>query len=95
MRINVLNKEGMLTEEDRKAKLAHGCDHLTFETCLDLSEPIKIYSYGSTDKVSLTNYSKDIASFITWWTIIVLTDLNGFSGFHNVRFEPIGFTVIQ
>jgi hypothetical protein len=47
MRINVLNKPGMLTDEDRKQPLEHGCDHFTFKSCLDLSEPVQIIPYGT------------------------------------------------
>ena len=47
------------------------------------------------NKISLQNYSKDVASFICWWTHFVKKDLNGFSGFSHVKFEPQGFDVIQ
>ena len=93
-KINILNKVGLLTAEDRKEKLQHGCEHFTFETCLDLSEPIKVIPYGNETKVSLQNYSRDIARFFCWWTHFVQKDLNGFSGFSNVKFEPVGFTVV-
>jgi hypothetical protein len=93
-KINILNKVGLLTAEDRKAPLQHGCDYFTFETCLDLSEPIKVIPYGDPTEVSLQIYSRDIASFICWWTHFVKKDLNGFSGFSHVKFEPVGFVVV-
>jgi hypothetical protein len=93
-KINILNKVGMLTEEDRKAHLQHACNSLMFETCLDLSEPIKVIPYGNQKKVSLQEYSRDVASFICWWTHFVQKDLNGFSGFGHVKFEPVGFVII-
>jgi hypothetical protein len=70
-RLNILNKVGLLTEEDRKEPLHHGCDWFTFKTCLDLSEPIKVIPYGTRTEVSLEMYSRDIASFICWWTHFV------------------------
>lgn len=91
--INVLNKYGMLSKEDRKEKLEHGCRHFTFETCLDLSDPIRVIPYGSVTVLSIQDYSNDVASFIVWWTRMVMKDLNGFSGFGNVKFELVGFTL--
>lgn len=41
-KINILNKPGFLTTEDRKETLQHNCDHIEFTTCLDLSEPVKM-----------------------------------------------------
>lgn len=93
--MNILNKQGLLTTEDRKEKLKHGCNFFTFETCLDLSEPIKVIPYGTQKEYLLSSYSKDIASFICWWTHFIHKDLNGFSGFHNVKFEPVGFNVVN
>ena len=93
-RLNILNKVGLLTDEQRKAPLQHGCDHFTFETCLDLSEPVKIIPFGDPEEVSLEIYSRDVAMFICWWTHFVLKDLNGFSGFSNVKFQPVGFVVV-
>ena len=86
----------MLTAEDRKQKLEHGCKYFTFESCIDLSEPIKVKAYGGGGplaRYSIAQYSADVAAFISWWTVMVWKDLNGFSGFSNVKFEPIGFTL--
>lgn len=94
-RINILNKEGFLTDEDRKQPLWHGCEWLTFDTCLDLSEPIIVKAYGSPREVSLDMYSRDVASFITWWSYFVKRDLNGFSGFYHTKFVPVGFKIIE
>jgi hypothetical protein len=93
-KINILNKIGLLSVEDRKEKLQHGCNYLIFETCLDLSEPIKIRMFGNLAEISLNEYSKDVANFICWWTHFVQKDLNGFSGFSNIKFELIDFKVI-
>lgn len=95
MRINILNKQGLLTDEDQKAPLEHGCEWLSFKTCLDLSEPIKVYQYGSSGEVSLQHYSRDIANFIAWWTYFVREDLNEFSGFYNVKFELVDFEIVN
>jgi len=92
-KINILNKVGMLTEEDRKQPLEHGCNHFTFKTCIDLSQPIKVIPYGVSKEQSFQAYSQDIASFMVWWTNFVMEDLNGFSGFSHVKFELEGFTL--
>lgn len=92
-KVNILNKAGLLTEVDRKQPLTHGCRHFTFKSCLDLSEPIKVIPHGNYSEVRLETYSSQIASFISWWTHFVKKDLNGFSGFSNVKFEPVGFVV--
>jgi hypothetical protein len=94
-KINILNKVGLLTKEDRKAPLHHGCDYLQFETCLDLSEPVRVIPYGISKQITLQQYSKDVASFICWWTHFVQKDLNGFSGFSHVKFVPVGFEIVQ
>lgn len=41
-KINILNKPGLLSQEDRKKPLQQGCDYIEFTTCLDLSEPVKM-----------------------------------------------------
>jgi hypothetical protein len=92
-KINILNKVGYLTPEDRKQPLEHGCEYFTFKTCLDLSEPVKVIPYGQPEQYSIQQYSRDIASFICFWTHFVQKDLNGFSGFGGVKFEPIGFSI--
>jgi len=94
-KINILNKLSLLSDIDRKAPLQHGCDFFTFETCLDLSLPIKVIPYGNCTQFSLIHYTRDVAMFICWWTHFVQKDLNGFSGFCNVKFFPVGFTVLN
>jgi hypothetical protein len=91
--MNILNKQGMLSELDRKEKLVRTCDFVSFETCLDLSKPIEMVIYGK--EISLNNYSRDVASFISWWNEYVNEDLNGFTGFHNVQFIPLNFKIIM
>jgi hypothetical protein len=92
---NILNGYGYLTDEERKEKLEHGCNYFTFESCLDLSQTVRVIPYGNNDEYSLELYSRDLASFITWWSHFVLKDLNGFSGFHNVKFRPVGFKITK
>lgn len=94
-RINILNKPGMLTDVDRKQPLQHMCEHCNFETCLDLSEPIKVFVYGTRMELPVQLYTRDVASFISWWTENVLPDLNGFSGFHNIKFELQAFELVN
>lgn len=92
-KINILNKQGFLTDEDRKQPLEHGCEHFTFKSCLDLSKPIQIIPYGQRTFFTKDEYSTDLAMFIAWWSQFVLGDLNGFSGFSNVKFEFVNFTI--
>lgn len=98
MKTNILNKPGMLTDEDRKQPLEHGCNHFSFKTNLDLTEPIEVFPYGGVEGgtvKTVDQYSQDVASFICWWTNFVMKDLNGFSGFSHVKFKLIGFTLQQ
>lgn len=92
--MNILNKSGFLTDEDRKEPLERGCEYFTFKTNLDLSIPIKVIPHGIRNEYSIDQYSKDLASFISFWTHFIAKDLNGFSGFNNVKFELIGFKII-
>lgn len=95
-KINILNKEGMLTPEDRKQPLEHGCHDFTFKSCIDLSDGVDVIPYGSRKQFSLDQYSQDVASFICWWTHNVMKDLNGFSGFSHVKFRlPEGTELID
>lgn len=91
--INIFGGEGYLTDEQRKKPLQHGCEHLTFESCIDLSKPIRVIPYGNSKECSLQQYSRDVASFFCWWTNNVHKDLNGFSGLHSAKFELVGFTI--
>ena len=84
----------MLSSEDRKARLEHGCEYFTFKTCVDLTEPIIVTPYGNATKFSINSYSRDVASFICWWTNMVQIDLNGFSGFSNIEFKLVGFEIV-
>lgn len=93
-KFNILNKVGLLTDEDRKAPLERGCNHVTFKTCLDLSEPVKVIPYGNPKAISLKNYTEDVMSFTAWWVHFVRKDLNGFSGFSHVKFELVGFEIV-
>jgi hypothetical protein len=93
-KINILNKQGMLTDSDRKQPLTHGCNYFTFESCIDLSIGVKVIPFGNYDKYSVSHYSQDLASFMCWWNHFVMKDLNGFSGFSHVNFELVGFTLV-
>lgn len=90
---NILNKQGYLTDEDRKAPLERGENYFTFKTCLDLSVGVDVYPYGTRDTYDITSYSQDLASFICFWNHFVAKDLNGFPGFSHVKFNLIGFTI--
>jgi len=93
-RINVLNKQGILTDEDRKQEFVHGCNHVTFHTNLDLSVPIKVVPYGTSGKIKIDHYSQDLASFICYWEHFIKKDLNGFTGFSHVKFELDGLEIV-
>jgi hypothetical protein len=82
----------MLTQEDRKESLEHGCQYFTFKSCLDLSEPVIVTPYYcSNGFMDYEKYSQDLSSFMLWWTKFVFRDLNGFSGFSSVKFQFNGF----
>lgn len=91
--MNIFGGQGYLTDEERKKPLQHGCEHFTFESCLDLSEPVRVIPYGNTKEFPVELYSRDVASFMCWWTNNVHKDLNGFSGFHHTQFKLVGFTI--
>ena len=94
MRINILNKEGMLSTEDRKEKLCHIEGNFCFTSCLDLSKGVSITTlYG--DKETYRNYSQALSAFISWWRYFVMKDLNGFSGFGCIDFKFNGFKLIE
>lgn len=92
--INILSKLGFLTDDDRKSTLTHGCENFMFKTCLDLSDPIQVIPYSGRQQFTLQEYSQDVSSFICWWTNFILKDLNGFSGFTNLEFVLVDFTII-
>jgi hypothetical protein len=46
---------------------------------------------GNAPFYSVEVYSRDVASFISYWNYFVAKDLNGFSGFSHVKFELVGF----
>lgn len=93
-KINFLNKEGYLSDSDRKLPISHGCQSFMFESCVDLSIGVKVIPYGNLDKYSTNLYSQDLASFICWWVMNVLKDLNGFSGLDTINFELVGFKLV-
>ena len=92
-RLNILNKTGFLTDEDRKQPLTHQSNYFEFETCIDLSKGVRVIPYGNQSVFSVNDYSNDLAEFMIWWTNFVWKDLNGFSGFSHVKFELIGFNL--
>ena len=92
--LNIFGREGMLTEEDRIKNLEHGCEHVTFVSCIDLSEPIRVIPHGLAEEISVEMYTRDLASFICWWTNTIMCDLIGFSGFNNKKFELVGFKLV-
>ena len=93
-RINILNKEGLISDLDRKQPLSHGCGSFMFESCIDLSIGVKVTPYGNSDKYLINDYSQSLASFIGWWVMNVLKDLNGFPGIDTINFELVGFTLV-
>jgi len=94
-KLNILNREGMLTDEERKQPFTHGCQYMVFETCLDLSCGVKIIPYGTTKQLSVDQYSQDLASFIAYWTLMVRKSLNGFSGMSHVKFDLNGIELVD
>lgn len=93
--MNILNKQGILSESDRLEPLTHSCQYFTFETCIDLSIGVKVIPYGNFNKYKVSQYSQDLASFMCYWNQFIMKDLNGFSGFSHVQFELVGFTLVS
>lgn len=91
--MNLFGGKGYLTDEQRKKPFEHGCNHSTFKTNVDLSQGVEIIPYGTDGKLTLEQYSQDMASFITYWNQHVFNDLNGFSGFSHVKFYLKGSIV--
>jgi hypothetical protein len=94
-RINILNKPGMLTPEDRKQTFTHSCEHVTFYGKLDLSGEITVTKFGTVRELSYEQYSQDLAEFMVWWTNFVLIDLNGFHGLRNTKFKLVDFALTE
>jgi len=94
-KINILNKVGMFTDDDRKQPISHGCQYVTFYSNIDLSDGVKVVPYGTTGKLTIDQYSQDLASFMCWWNHFIMKDLNGFSGFSHINFELEGFEIIM
>jgi hypothetical protein len=92
--MNFFGGKDYLDDNQRKKILEHGCEYFTFKTCVDLSEPIQVIPYGNLNEFTLNQYSIDISNFICWWSNVILKDLNGVSGFNNLKFEPINFKII-
>lgn len=91
---NILNKSGLLTDEDVKEPFEYGGMHFTFKTNMDLSIPIKVIAYGRDGATyTLNQYSSDVANFTCYWTNVVMKKLNGFSGFYHVKFELVNFKI--
>ena len=93
-RCNIFGRRELLTKEDRKQSLEHGCNHFRFESNIDLSNGIRVIPYGSSKVFSAEDYSKDLMIFMVWWTKNILEDLNGFSGFSNIKFEFVDFKLV-
>lgn len=66
---NILGKRGLLSDTDKKASLIRGFDYVTFETCLDLSIGVKVVSHIQGSNISVENYSRDLASFVSLKTL--------------------------
>lgn len=95
MNFNIFGKQ--VSDEERKKPLEHGGDHFKFVSCVDLSKGVKVipYFFSSNTKYTVEEYSKDLGGFIIWWANNIYADLNGFSGFGNIKFEFVGFELIN
>ena len=91
---NFLNYQGYITDEDRKRPIEHRGDHLTFKSCVDLSQGIEV-TLSCGDEISAEAYAKDVAIFTGWWSLEVWHSLNGFSGFGGIKFNVKGFKVVN
>jgi hypothetical protein len=82
-----------LTEAERKEKIIHNCEYYQFESCVDLSQGVKIKQiYYRDEDLTKTHPEKlavDVAQFTIWWTYSFHKKLNGFSGIDTIKFEVI------
>lgn len=93
-RCNIFGKRELLTKEDRKRSLVHGCHYFKFESNIDLSDGIRVIPNGSSETFSIEDYSTDLMSFMIWWSNNIYQDLNGFLGFSNIKFKFVGFKLV-
>jgi len=79
-----------ITTEERKKKLTHMCNYFNFESCIDLSQGVKVTPIlRGKDMVEIpfNVIAQDIACFTAWWTMNILPTLNGFSGLDTIKWE--------
>ena len=56
----------MITEEDRKHPIDHGCKYFKFKSSVDLSIGVQVIPYGYSMEYDVESYSQDLASFMCW-----------------------------
>lgn len=75
-----------LTNEQRKEKYVEIVNHFTFESCIDLSVPVKVHHFKPGMEAQL---AQEVGCFIGRWLRIVHPQLNGFPGLDTVKYELI------
>lgn len=85
---------GYYTEIERKQRLESNIHSsgIWFESCVDLSEPVKIHGYKSRKEKGLANeldLASAVGSFMTDWALNFRPRLNGFQGTDCVRWEIV------
>jgi hypothetical protein len=78
-RLNILNKEGLLSKQDCKEPLIHGCQHRLSQHALTYLVSPKFRHMELVVRYPY-NYAATLHYFIDWWVYFVKSILNGFSG---------------
>lgn len=78
------------TPAEKTARIFHSCDRFSFESCVNLSQGVKITPLVDGDesdkpvKVKRDHLIADVAQFTLWWTLNIYPELNGFSGIDTI-----------
>ena len=91
--MNILNKTGLISGNDKKIPFTHIGKYLEFKSCLDLSSGVNIKPISDFEILSIEDYSKELSDFIIWFSENIKNDLNGFSGFDNIKYNLINFNI--
>lgn len=91
--VNILFGQGKINKEQGKENWTTTGEFLEFDTSLDFSKPIKVSSING-DEITISQYSRDLADFICYWSNNILVDLSVLPKFKDVQFEFVNFKLI-
>lgn len=75
-----------LTQKERKQKYYEIVNYFSFESCVDLSKPVKVYGYKPGLEEQL---AQEVGCFIGRWLLNIHPQLNGFPGLDTVAYEIV------